>query len=553
MKNIIKIVVFILLLVNTVQAEGIRQKYKENQNIKHKYKEAESYLDDENYEEALIIFQELLSRDTLNANINYKIGLCYLNISAQEKKSIKYLELASKNISLKNSSDKFKEKTVPIDVLFYLGKAYHLNYELDKAEMAFVEFKNKLNKNDKRLKSKVDYELRTCETTRLLMKTPINIKIENLGSSINTKYDEHSPIISADNKSLIFTSKREGNTGGRQSFDGQYFEDIYISYFDGKKFSKAEKISSNINTDGHDACSALSHDGKQLLIFRSKGDGGLFISENNNNTWSKPKKLPGHINSIYRETSACFSKDGETIYFTSDRDGGYGGLDIYKTTRLRNGRWSKVKNMGPKINTKYDEESPYESQTGNHFFFASKGHNTMGGYDIFICAKNQNGEWGSPKNVGYPVNTPYNQIFETSTADSKIFYIASNTYKGYGRSDIFRIILPDNHIKNVVEQKVIVNNIQQKENNRQKVEQPVKVQYTKKTVDTLKKTNIEVDTIIEITQKNIIIDNQSTNNIVLSDNNINSIHSLCLLILLIIGSLFIIIYWIAIYNKEKNR
>jgi hypothetical protein len=547
MKNVIRILLISVLFVNTM--------YAQTQKDKERYKVAEGLLSDENFNKAVDIYLEILKEDTLNANIKYKIGLCYLFSPTEVKKSIPYLEYASEHISLKYRENYYKEKHAPIDAMFYLGMAYHLNYDLDKAESTLNKLKIKLKQRDKKLLAKIDYELAACETTRELMKTPIDVKIENVGSVINTEYDEHSPLISLDDKIIIFTSKRKGNTGGRQTYDGQYFEDVYIGHFDGDNFVDVEKISSNINTEGHDACAGLSHDGKQLLLFRSSGDGGLFISNKVEDEWTVPEKLPGHINSIHRETSACFTSDNNTIYFTSDRPGGYGGFDIYKSTRLQNGKWGEVVNLGASINTPYDEESPYVSQTGKHFFFASKGHNTMGGYDIFICSLLDGDKWSTPQNVGYPVNTPADQIFETSTFDSKIFYITSKAYDGYGRDDIFRVTLPEDHIANIVKQSVIV---------AQKSDDVAK-QDVKPTESKAKKAVIKKD---KVADENVVVE-KSREEVVVADNSVEpkqnpTIHSddstvgnvavadssMCLLMLLIAGSLFIIFYWIFSRNRE---
>ena len=417
------------------------------QSFKDQYYLADDYLLDKNYHKAIEIYLELIVDNNENANLHFKLGYCYTHSAINKEKAIPYLEYASQHISEDYIYDSFKEKRAPLETLFYLGKAYHLNYEFSKAEQMFIKLKRKLHEKDTEFIAKIDHQIEKCNVAKELLKSPRDVEITNVGKSVNSKYSDHSPVVSADNSVIIFTSRRKGDTEDEKYYDGQYSEKIYVSYFNGKEFSNAEQISSNINSSEHVASVGMSSDGTKLLIYKSDDNGSIYLSEKDGSTWTEPQKLPEVVNSRFAETSANISHDYSTFYFTSDRKGGYGGLDIYKTTQQNDGTWSEAVNMGPNINTAYDEEGPYLHPHGKKFFFASKGHRNMGGFDIFVSKLDGNNEWGEPVNVGYPINTPDDQIFVSATADAKTFYFVSRSRKGFGSDDIYRIIAPTPVVK----------------------------------------------------------------------------------------------------------
>jgi hypothetical protein len=413
------------------------------------YLSAEDFLNDGNYYKALSLYQEELKNSPNNANLNFKIGYCYLNTSVDKTKAIPYLEFASKHIKNKYDPKDTKEEGAPIEALFYLGQAYHVNYRFDDAERTFMELKNQLAPSEKELTDNINHELLACQVARQLLRSPVEMTVSNMGPNVNSIYSEHSPVISGDESILIFTSKREGNVGNTMTDDGQYFEDIYLSNFSGKSFGKAQNISPNINTPGHEASVSLSFDGLVLFIYRDdNGDGNLYRSTRTGNEWSVPEKLPEPINSKYRETHASMSMDQSEIFFTSERKGGYGGLDIYRVKKLPNGKWSKAMNLGPQINTPYDEEGPYLHPDGTSLFFASKGHNTMGGYDVFVAQLDENEKWLVPENLGYPINTPDDDVYYIPSVDGRRAYYASYSNNSLGNYDLFRIDLSETHVRN---------------------------------------------------------------------------------------------------------
>ena len=186
--------------------------------------------------------------------------------------------------------------------------------------------------------------------------------------------------------------------------------------------------------------------GKTLLIYQNNGSiGNIYYSELKNDRWGDLIKFPAPINSMANETHASFSMDGNTIFFSSDRMGGFGGKDLYKVTKLPSGEWGTVVNLGPGINTKYDEESPYIHPNGKTLYFSSEGHKSMGGFDIFAAQLDSSGIWNNVTNIGYPINTPFDDLFFAPTIDEQRVYYASKRNDGFGGSDLYLIEFPDDN------------------------------------------------------------------------------------------------------------
>jgi outer membrane protein OmpA-like peptidoglycan-associated protein/tetratricopeptide (TPR) repeat protein len=425
--------------------------------FKTKYNLAESYLNEGNYQDALPLFLYLDTLTPENPNVSFNIGVCYVNSMLEKTKAIKYLERATESISLDYVGVP-EDITAPIFAFYYLGRAYMVDYRIDEALAQFDKFKYYLTETDVDLLKDVNRQIEMCYNAKKLMDNPVNIKIENLGTPVNSAYPDYSPVLSADEQTIIFTSRREGSTCGKKDTDGKYFEDIYTAVYnsDQKKWANLRKIGTNINTCGHEASVSLSYDGKELFIYKDdNGDGNIYVSYFKNDEWSVPEKLPSEVNSKSWETHASLSSDGNTLYFTSDRPGGFGGRDIYMCEKLASGKWSKAINLGSKINTEYDEESPFILPDNVTLYFSSKGHESMGGFDIFTSTMSDDGYWSSPENIGYPINTSDDDVFYVPTKDEKHAYYSSAKEGGLGDQDIYKlsIIGPKKlvaHLKGIV-------------------------------------------------------------------------------------------------------
>ena len=421
---------------------------------KSMYSDAEQFFVNENYTAALPLYLKLDSMKS-NANLQFKIGFCYLNAATYKTKSIPYFENAIKDIAKRYEEGEISEKKAPLATYYYLAKAYHLNYEFDKAVDMYNRYKNELGTDDPKMAAEIadiDHDIETCNNGKTLIKDPKKVIITNLGPGVNTPYPDYSPVVSLDEQTLIFTSRREGGYSDEKEPNGQYFEDIYTSDYVNGQWDKAKSIGNNINTAGHEATINLSADGLKLLIYKDhKGNGDLYLSEYKDKSWTVPEFVSAPINSGAWESHACFSADNRILYFVSDRPGGYGGRDIYKCLRLPNGDWGPAQNLGPVINTKYDEDGVFIHPDGKQIFFSSKGHQSMGGFDIFSSVINdENGNWSEPQNIGYPVNTPDDDVFYITTADGKRAFFSSDKEGGYGEKDIYMITSPDLEPRDIV-------------------------------------------------------------------------------------------------------
>jgi len=434
MKPIFK---YILLVVFAAYSINIFSQNRSELSDKQKFNNAKRFILYSNYQAALPILLNILHHDSANSNYNYLVGLCYLNSSSDKEKSIPYLKLASQNISEKYKGLKFKEKKAPIKTILHIGEAYHFLYQFDKAENYFVKYKELMYNNPKEIKI-ADHFIEMCKNGILLLKDSIEISVENAGNTINSEYDEHTPCISADEKTLIFTSRRRGGTGTDLCEDGKYFEDIYISNKIDNKWTYPRNISKNINTEKHEATVCVSADGLELYVYKDdNGDGNIYVSYFDKNDWTVPQKLGSNINTTSNETSATISSEGNTLIFSSDRGNGKGGKDLYIVNRLPGGEWGLAQNMGNLINTDYDEEGPFLHPDGSTLYFSSKGHNSMGGYDLFSCELNTDGSWAAPVNMGYPINTTSDDVYFNMSADGKRAYYSSLKEDGFGGRDIY--------------------------------------------------------------------------------------------------------------------
>lgn len=399
-----------------------------------------------NYTQALHNFLAAYKIDSTNANINYKLGVCYLNTVTEKSKSLAYLEKAVANTTERYMDMEPTEKAAPVNAFYYYGLALHQNYKFDEAIANFEKFKSYLrpSKNADLIKD-VDRAIETSNYAKIMVAAPGNFIIKNLGDSINTQYPEYSPVISADEKTLIFTSRRPGSTGGEKTPEDQFYEDIYMANKkNDSSWSTPVSISTNINTSGHEASVGLTADAQTLLIYKDINGGDLYFSTLDGDNWTFPQALGSDINTSNWETSACLTPDGNTLYFVSDRPGGMGGRDIWKCVKLPNGKWSLAVNLGPPINTPYDEESPFIHPSGNILFFSSKGHQTIGGFDIFFSNKGEDGKWEEPLNIGYPINTTDDDVFYVSSPDGKRgYYSSSSRPEGYGEKDLYMITIPE--------------------------------------------------------------------------------------------------------------
>lgn len=404
-------------------------------------------LEDEGEKNQAFEIWRSLARDfSTNGNVQYRAGVAHLNSFNLKKAALPYLERAE-TIGINEKYDPLSpwEEKSPITLYYYLGKAYHLNYKLDDAEIYYRKFMEAAPAKHF-LFPDADLGVRQVANARKLIAEPVEFNIENMGGVINTEYPDYSPVISIDENALFYTSRRlrpdSSNLNITDRTSGLYFDDIYVSYRD-RKGNWQEPELLNINTDEHSATMNVSPNGQVLYIYKNDEGGSIYESTLVGETWTDPLKLTDKINTEAWETHLAITSDGNTIYFISNRKGGEGGRDIWRVKKLPDGEWSDALNMGPTLNTPYEEDAVFISPDENTLYFSSQGHNSMGGFDVFFSVKDEDGNWSEPRNLGYPINTVDDDVFFVTSADGKRAYFSSFREEGFGEKDIYVIDLPE--------------------------------------------------------------------------------------------------------------
>jgi len=427
------------------------KKYFDNINDYNKAMDAlldgDDYFEENDYRTALPFYLEAQELNSNNAELNFKIGICHLNLSDKSlalpffQKSYRLDSISKTNIS------------------FYLGEAYHYALKFEKAIQFYQKYLQSNNPSIKR--ATLEKKILECQNGIKLREHHTIGLISDI-KSINSEYADYSPMLTADMQTMFFTSRRSNTTGGeKDEFDMQYYEDIYfVERIGQNQWSSPKKLKGSINTKRHDANVGITNDGQHLFIYRSEsGNGDLFESDFNNNEWGKPYKLPEPVNSKYIEKCISFSPDHRIAYFVSNRPGTIGGLDIFTVEIDENGNYGEVKNLGDSINTIYNEDGVFIHPDGKTMYFSSKGHNTMGGYDIFKATKDSNGIWHKPVNMGVPINSADDDVFLVVASDGKTGYFSSIRPNGLGEKDIYRISFSESDKDSINTQLIVVTGI----------------------------------------------------------------------------------------------
>ena len=424
------LLLFFVLLYSALCAIG---QINSSQN-KKLFSEADKAFYEADYLNASKIYEKLLPIDSLNSELNFKIGVCKFELKKYRKFSRKYFE-------------KVEISHYP-ETNYYLGLLNHSSKEYQKAITCFNKYKNSKGNLDHDSKEIEDL-IEKCYTARYF-ETSINssILIENMGNKINTEYPEYAPLIPADEKFILYTSRRKNDVHPQMDAYEDYYEDIYISQKNNNEWQIPSLLDTTINTSVHDACTGLSADGEKLLIFRTSKDlmsGDIYESKLVENKWSTPLILDANVNSNGNiESSACYSRDNNLIIFSSNRPGGFGGLDLYLVRKLDNGIWGQPFNLGPEINTEYNEDAPFLDPVGTTLYFSSQGHKNTGGYDVFKTPFFENGKFAAPENMGTPIKTVNDDIFFVLNADGSKGYLSSEREDGFGSQDIYMVTFLEN-------------------------------------------------------------------------------------------------------------
>jgi Tol biopolymer transport system component len=400
------------------------------------------------YRSALNIYKELAAGNPNDGSIAFYIGECYYAMD-QVPEALEQLEKAK---TLTNPHS---------DLPLLLGRIYQSKGDIDKALTEYNAFRSAVASSPGKLKeSDIDFLVAQCNTAKELMAKPVNVKITNLGELVNSQYNDKKPTLSMDGRMLIFTSGRPETKGGKIDKEGGnvYFDDIYVCMWDSvnNKWGEPDVLRGAVNSEGHDACTSLSPDGKQLFVYLNTEEGGstgagdIYVSKvSASGKWSAPKKLDKkNVNTSYYEDAACLSPDGKKLYFVSERPkGGFGHGDIWVSERIGKSEWGPPVNLGPTVNTDRDENAIYMHPDGKTLFFSSEGHGSMGEHDLFKTVY-ENGQWSKPVNLGYPINSVKQDKSFILSADNKIAYFVSNREGGIGGDDIYLADMQDYAVQN---------------------------------------------------------------------------------------------------------
>lgn len=414
---------YILSLIIVMYAVSLAGQSKSE--LREMFVSAEGDLLFEDYAEALPKYLSLLQIYPDNYNLYFRIGQCYLNTPGEKDKAIAWLEPAVRNINPNYRRGKIMETGAPYDALYFLANAYRIGNDFDRALSTYELFLKDVDTEmyDTAL---VRFQMQTCHNARQMMRKPVYVVDSNLGNPINDRFSEFNAVISSDEKTLLFTREL------------QFYDAIFWSTKVNGIWSEPVNLTPQLGIDQDYYTSSISHDGRTLLLYRiDTYDGNIYSSRLEGDTWSKVVKLNNNINTKYWESNATMTRDGRKIYFTSNRRESIGGLDIFVSERDSTGDWGPAMNLGPEINTIYNEETPFLANNDLTLFFSSRGHVNMGGYDIFRSDLDATGQWSTPVNAGYPLNTTDDDLFFMPMGKGDRGYYSKFADDGYGRMDIF--------------------------------------------------------------------------------------------------------------------
>ncbi|MBQ3658233.1 MAG: PD40 domain-containing protein [Bacteroidales bacterium] len=419
MKNRLLSLSFVLLSAGVCSVQNVSAQDKEV------VQEALTAFESSDWMTAAKNYKQLVASNPENPLFHSNLGYCYLQAGNKEQaltelNKAKNLYASSKNKIMAQTNE------------YYLGSALRQSDKIDEALSVLNGVKPQVSNKD--LSEKIDDEIKSCNIAKELKANPKDVTVLNLGKFVNSASTEHSPIVSPDGKTLYFTSsqKVEGHTA---MDDGNYDENIYSSKLSSETgtWEAPVLLEGNLANQYNSSVVCMSNDGKELYIYNDEKNGMILVSKKVGDSWGEPVALNANINTDYRETGATLSKDGNKLYFASNRPGGQGGLDLYVSERV-NGDWGPAVNLGKTINTSADEEGPFIAPDGT-LYFSSKGHHSLGGYDIFKSVLNGS-KWSEPENLGTPMNTVDDEVYVFIDKSGK-FYFASKRKKGCGEADLY--------------------------------------------------------------------------------------------------------------------
>ncbi len=366
--------------------------------------------------------------NNLYPNLNYKAGVSALYSDNKEKAAEFFRKVLEQKPDFSG------------DLMFFAGRALQYEGKFDEAAEKLSEYLKSPGKKDDNMVKTAAQLVEECRAAAEVLKDTLRVEIRPLDLGINTAADEYAAVLSSDGLTMYFATRRPMSNSSKYD-DQKYDENILFSNLINNSWGMTRPAGKNLTSRFCETPLYLSPSGEELYIYAGyEGGGDIMVSSRKKDNWRKPEAVPFKINSPGAETSLTFTPDNREVWFVSDRSkDGLGGKDIYVIKKLEGDKWSKPVNAGSMVNSSRDEESPRFSKNGDTLYFSSRGHNSIGGFDVFYSIRDGNGIWGPAVNCGYPVNTPWDELFyfPLGTADS-LFYFASNRPGSRGGLDIFR-------------------------------------------------------------------------------------------------------------------
>lgn len=420
-----------LVLVLIIISAGIVCRSQDNIRLQEAFYDAEYFLMRGDYADALPYYQGIYAAMPDNASIAFRLGLCYLNIEGSKNLAIEYLEKASQKLTGKYREGSLRQTEAPYEALFFLGDAYRINYMFEKAKDAYNRYRQTLLASDLPNIMFIEQQIAACNNAPAIMATPVKFVAEEVDDIINDANDNFFPVVSPDGKSIAYMTSMK------------FYDAIMFSRVVRNEWTPPVNITPELQSDGDHYVSCLANGNTVMILSKDDNiNSDIWSSRFDGTRWEPARKLKKEINTKYWEAHGFITEDGSTLIFASDRPGGFGGLDLYVSKLGSDGEWGMPVNMGPEVNTPFNEDRPFLTNGGKMLFFASQGHYNMGGYDIFRSEMQYNGLWSTPQNLGYPLNSPDDNIFFCPAENGKAGYMSmTGRDGGAGRSDIYLIRL----------------------------------------------------------------------------------------------------------------
>lgn len=402
----------------------------DSEKIREYFYDGEFFLVEEEYEDALFAYKKVYNAGYQDyASINYRIGVCLLNIPGRKEEATPYLEKAVDDVTERYREGVFRENQAPVDAWLYLGNAYRIRNELDKACNSYKKYQNLVEDEESKLfaQSQID----ACQKAMEAMDNPGYMITQNMGEMINTKEDNFRPVVSSNEDVMVYM------TGLK------FYDALFYTERNEKEWNPPINITPQIQSDGDQYITDISPDAKMILLVKQDNfDSDIYYSHFENGMWTKSKPIE-KLNTKYYESHASITADGKMIFLASNRKDAVGGMDIYYSQQDESGEWTEYVNAGPVINTAFNEDHPFISDSGDTLVFASQGHGSMGGYDLFYSVRDAQGNWTEPVNFGYPFNTTDDDLFFAMGSSVNEGYRALLAEDGFGQQDIHKILVFD--------------------------------------------------------------------------------------------------------------